>query len=79
MDQLGCDVAGSKLIHDRIQDGCLADADFAGNDDEAVVIQQGEPNTGDRPGVLGSHVDEFWVRGQVEGPALQVEEFLVHS
>jgi hypothetical protein len=76
--QLCNDVVRPQLLHHGIQNGRLADADFTGDDHEAVTVQQRELDVGHGARVLRGHVDEFRIRGQVERPAGQLEEFFVH-
>lgn len=77
--KLGGHILGAKLLDHRVQDGGLADPDLAGDDYEAVTVQQCEPAVCYRPGVLSRHENEFRVRRQVERAALQMKEFFVHS
>ena len=78
VDQLGRDVVRPQFLHDGVQDRGLADADFARDDHEAVVIHQRKAHVGDGPRMLVRHVDELGVRRQVERAAGEIEELFVH-
>ena len=73
------DVLRAEFTQGRIEHRGLAGPDLARDDDEAVVIHQGEAHVGRRARVLLRHEQEFGVRREVERAAVQLEEVVIHS
>jgi hypothetical protein len=56
-----------ELLEQRAAQHGLADADVAGDDDQAFAAAEGEPDVLDRPGVRSAVVDEARIGRQAEG------------